>query len=132
MSQQKQRRSFVSTSLRLFAALAFLGIMLVTNQTTTKAQECAPGCNIVDITNCMAPARGAEILFLLCCNGVLSTMPAILGPAPAPPMVCSRVGFAPGLGCTVVGVVNITSIPPWAPPPTGWNYNPALCTLYIW
>lgn len=122
-------RSIMRTSLRLFAVLAFFGLMLLINQPTASAQVCAPGCPTVIIRNCTWPPIQYHIQFILCCDGMQVISPVVGAPIAPPP--CSVVEWVVPEPCTIIpspfSVWNITP-----PPPSGWSYNPATCTLNIY
>lgn len=129
-SQLMQR----SVILRIVMALSLFGVMLLTSQPTASAQQCAPGCAPVTINNCTQPPRAYNVQFVMCCNGLQALSPFIAippapplpVPPPPPPFPCFTFVWAPPAGCTILGVANILP-----PPPAGWFFNPATCTLQI-
>lgn len=125
-SEPTQQSVLLRASLRILLVLTFFGVLLTTNQPTASAQQCAPGCPQVRIVNCTWPPIVYNVQFFMCCNGMQVFGPFInVPPAPAPGQ-CSVFFWAPPMPCTVIGVANIVP-----PPPAGWFYNPATCTLDI-
>lgn len=126
MSTITESHSILRASLRLFAALALFGVMLVMNPTTTSAQQCdmALGCTSVQIANCTWPPMVYDVEFLLCCGGLQVINPIVNVPPALGPGQCFSFIWAPPAGCTVIGVWNIMP-----PPPLGWSFDPTTCTL---
>lgn len=122
--------SFLRTSVRLLAVLAFFGVTLITNQTPATAQQCSStiGCPAVPYCNNTVPRTTYQVRFQLCC-GTTATIsaPYVITPinAPCPPFLASRT-YVPPAGCRVVGIASIIPLPP-----LGYTFNLAACTFII-
>lgn len=124
MSLRFQHQTLVRASAQLLAVLTFLGVLLLIHHPVASAQDCTPGCAAVIIRNCTWPPIQYHIQFVLCCDGEEVISPIVGAPIGPPP--CFVAEWIVPEPCTAIGVWNI--IPP---PPAGWFYNPATCTLHI-
>lgn len=125
MYNSAQRQTILRVSLRLLAVMFFFGAMMVTNQTIASAQVCTTtNCVNVRVFNCTVTPTTYQVWFILCCNGVVTTAPAVV----VPPFPCTMpsIIYTPPAGCTVMGVAAVAPTPPG-----GWVYTPSNCTLKI-
>lgn len=129
MSVPTKQQAFLKASLRLFAVLAFFGVMLATNQPTASAQDCdaSVGCPVIRIVNCTWEPMRYVIEPLLCCDGRAVVGPRFRVPAAISPDECSISRYVAPEPCVVIGIWSINP-----PPPFGWYFDLANCTLYLY
>lgn len=119
-----QRLPILRASARLLSVLAFLGFMLVLNQTTASAQPCTgSNCPGVKIYNCTSLTYTLKLN--LCCGGVTVVSAPIAVPVVPCPNSAAYSYYGPS--CTVIGVASIIPAPP-----LGAFYDPVNCIIKIY